>query len=269
MIDIHTHILPQLDDGSPDIETSLEMARQASQQGVTTLIATPHYWPGVYQPRWGEVLEKTSQLNNELANQGINVKVLPGMEVRLDMDLPKWLEQGTIGTLNNTGKHLLVELPHQSLPSYTEMVLCKLLAKGITPILAHPERNQAVIADPNQLYDMLEKGVLVQITAASLIGAFGRRAQHTAKLMLEHGWVHFIASDCHDIVKRRYIYQEVVAADKTKALVQANPLKVLEGKQIALGELKPIIITKNKGEKKQGKSSLIKKLLRWLRLCNQ
>ncbi|MBO8138746.1 MAG: phosphotransferase [Desulfotomaculum sp.] len=239
MIDIHTHVLPGIDDGAGDINVSINICSMAEKQGVTTILAAPHYWPGIYQPSWENIINKTNLLNEELQKKGLEVEILPGMEVHLDMDVPIWLEKGIIGTLNNTGKYLLVELPVNSIPHYTEMVLCKLLSMGVIPILAHPERNGKIIANPRVLYNWLDKGVLVQITAGSLTGAFGRRVERTSKLLLEHNWVHFIASDCHDTDKRPYIFKEglsaaeaIVGEEKAQALVLENPIKVIKGESI-------------------------------------
>ncbi|MTI80480.1 MAG: phosphotransferase [Firmicutes bacterium] len=278
MIDIHTHILPAIDDGSPDLSTSCQIIITAATEGVTKIIATPHYWPGVYQPHWREVLQKTEQLNNELSKKGNSITILPGMEVHLDIELPRLLEKGIIGTLNNTGKYLLVELPAQSFPHYSEMVLCKLLSLGITPILAHPERNSEVINNPEILYSLLEKGVLIQLTAASITGAFGRRAMQTSTLMLEYGWVHFIASDCHDIDKRPYVFlngiekaETILSKNEVELITRENPEKLIAGEDILTRSIKPIeknvIKNRNKRGKKLSKQNFI--LRTWNLLTNK
>lgn len=247
MIDIHAHVLPGVDDGATDLAMSLEMCALASDQGITTLVATPHYWPGVYWSCRQDILKKTVFLNCELQQRGNRLKVLPGMEVFLDIDVHKRVSDGAIVTINDTGKYLLVELPWHSLPPYTEIILCRLQTMGITPILAHPERNSKIINEPGLLYGFLEKGILVQVTAASLTGAFGKSVQDTTRLLLEHEWAHFIASDSHDPVKRPYLFTEAVAIaekflgkERVQALVLENPLKVIEGTPIIPGQPKKL-----------------------------
>ncbi|MCL0032290.1 phosphotransferase [Peptococcaceae bacterium] len=238
MIDIHAHILPGIDDGPADLDISLELCMSAYNRGVDIIIATPHYWHAVYQPLRHEVMEKIDLLTNELKKRKISIKVLPGMEVYLDVELPNWLKSKKIYTLGDAGKYVLVELPPQIFPSYTEIVLCKLLAMGITPILAHPERNAQIISNPKLLYRLLEEGVLLQITAGSLIGLFGKSSEQAAKLFLKCNWVDFIASDCHG-KQRPYIFtegvkvaEEIIGKDKTKLLVTENPYRVITGKPI-------------------------------------
>ncbi|RDV84794.1 tyrosine-protein phosphatase [Ammonifex thiophilus] len=151
MIDIHTHILPGLDDGAEDLEEALSMARLALADGVTALVATPHVIRGSFFPSRQEILETVSLLNERLAEQGLPLRVLPGAEYRLEPDLPERLAKGELVPLNDAGRYLLVELPSTFVPPYAERVLYELQLQGVTPILAHPERNAELCRRPELL----------------------------------------------------------------------------------------------------------------------
>ena len=140
MIDLHAHLLPGVDDGPATWAEALELCRQLAGQGVTGVVATPHFVPGRY-PNVGRVLELVRELNQRLHSQSCDLTVYPGAEAYLDSELPHLVASGTIPTLDNARRYLLLELPFEEIPSCTENVLFSLLLDGITPILAHPERN--------------------------------------------------------------------------------------------------------------------------------
>ena len=125
------------------------------------------------------------------------MEVLPGAEYRLEPDLPERLPRGGLLTLNDAGRHLLVELPGAFLPPYTERVLYELQLLGVTPVIAHPERNAAVARNPAFLRRLVSRGMLVQVTADSVTGRFGREARHLALSLLKEGLAHLVASDAH------------------------------------------------------------------------
>lgn len=202
MIDLHVHILPGLDDGAADLEEALAMARAAKNDGITCLVATPHYVTGWFAPEKGRVLEAVEELNRCLAAEGIGVVVLPGAEYRLEPDLPERYEKGELLTLGGKSRYLLVELPPGLLPPYAERVLFELQLCGVTPVLAHPERNGAPMHEQELLFKWAARGVLFQLTAASLKGAFGEGVRRAAQQFLRNGFVHLVASDAHSAVHR-------------------------------------------------------------------
>ncbi len=197
MIDLHTHILPGLDDGAKDIEQSLAMAQIAADDGITMLAATPHVISGEIDNRKEDILQKVKELNDLLDSVGIPLQILPGAEYRLEPDLPQRLAAGELLTINDTGQYLLVELPATMVPDYTGRILYDLQLQGITPIIAHPERNGGFEQDPELLQDLISRGILAQITSASITGQFGKSVKKTALKILQEGSAHLIASDAH------------------------------------------------------------------------
>lgn len=197
MIDLHTHILPGLDDGPGAMENSLELARQAAAGGTVALAATPHVIAGVYDNSKEKILKAVAQLQGELNKENIKIKVCPGAEYMLDPQLPRQLKEGLLLTLNNAGRHLLVELPAVDMPPWATAVFYDLVLSGVTPVLAHPERNQALLEDPGAIEPLVNMGVIGQITAASLTGDLGRRVQRLACRFIQGGFGCLLASDAH------------------------------------------------------------------------
>jgi protein-tyrosine phosphatase len=197
LIDLHTHILPGLDDGSSSLQESQQMLEIAAADGISVLFATPHFMEGWFQPSPEIILSEVQQLNDYAIEKGLPIRVMPGMEVALCQEIPRWLGDGRLLTLNGQGKHLLVELPANEIPNYTEPLLFELQLMGITPILAHPERNRIVGENPSWISRLVERGVLVQITGDSLLGRFGKRTLQTARQLLNLGVVHGLGSDAH------------------------------------------------------------------------
>lgn len=244
MIDIHCHILPCLDDGPEDMETSLAMARDALGQGITTVIATPHCIPEVFFNERNAVMEAVMNFQNRLEREGIPLRVIPGMEVHLTLDVPQRLAGGSALTVGDLGKHVLLELPLSTVPGYTEQVIFEIMLKGIVPIIAHPERNKGIAGNPQLLHRLLEKGCLVQVTSGSLTGEFGQRIQKLTKEFLQLGWVDFIATDAHHPVKRAplmkqayLIASELMGEETANKLVLDNPWRLLKGESISKGNV--------------------------------
>ena len=140
MIDIHSHILPGLDDGAKDMLETLEMVRQLCEAGFKTILATPHVLEGKDFLCPAEILAVTEQVHRCVVEAGISVEILPGAENYIFPDMAKWVSAGKLLTLGNTGKYLLVELPMLEIPQYTDQVFFELQVQGLTPVLAHPER---------------------------------------------------------------------------------------------------------------------------------
>ncbi|MBA3014585.1 MAG: hypothetical protein KKD63_16420 [Proteobacteria bacterium] len=228
MIDIHAHILPDLDDGPADDVSALKMALQAVNDGITTIIATPHVHEGV--PDDYVIAAKVKKFNALLKQHSIPLDVLPGAEMACD-----GLASPRIGLLNN-GPYMLIEFPHGYIPSNAEELFHSLQRQGVFPVVAHPERNAGVIQDPHLLLHLLAPGVYLQITAASLLGASGSSAQQCALYLLRQGVVHFLATDCHSPTQRRpelsrayKIAAKIIGKEKAGHLVNDNPLAVVRG----------------------------------------
>ncbi|WP_223701269.1 tyrosine-protein phosphatase [Sutcliffiella deserti] len=208
MIDIHCHILPSVDDGAKHMTESIEMARAAVQQGITTIVATPHHNDGKYLNIKTEVLEKVNELNARLKKEAIDLTILPGQECRITGELLDQYEKGEVLTLNNTGKYLFLELPSNQVPMYTEKLVYDMQMKGLVPIIVHPERNSELIESPEKLYQLVKKGACTQVTAASVAGKFGKKIKKFSLDLIESNLVHFIASDAHNIKNRTFVMKE-------------------------------------------------------------
>lgn len=211
MIDIHSHILPGIDDGAQSETDSIAMAEAAVAEGIHTIIATPHHRNGSFDNSRESIITYTDILNSLFKEKEIDLLLLPGQETRIHGDMVKDLESGDILPLNNT-KYVFVELPSDHIPHYTSQMLFNIQVAGYTPIIVHPERNQEVIEHPNALYEFVRKGALTQITAGSLIGKFGKTIEKVTKQLIEANLTHFLASDAHNTTSRAFWMREAYEA---------------------------------------------------------
>ena len=236
MIDLHAHILPGLDDGSKNLTESLSMAQVASDDGIHTIVATPHVLQGVFDNDKNKILSAVRALNQTLQEQNIAVYILPGAEYYLEADLPLKLSQGELLTINDNGRYLLVELPSAFIPEYTAQVLYEIQLQGVTPIIAHPERNAGFTRKPAVLQEMISRGVLAQVTSASITGLFGKRVKKTAYSFLKQGLVHLVSSDAHSSRGRAPLLSQAqkeiekhYGSHIAQLLVIQNPGSIIEG----------------------------------------
>lgn len=232
MIDLHTHILPAVDDGAADLETALAMGRHGAERGLRVVAATPHF---LGKLTWTEVQRRVEELNTEFSQAQISVELVAGGELMLDPVLFE-LEPDQIPTYGAKGKFCLIEFPLSQLPVYADEVLFDLQTKGITPIIAHPERYRAVAEDPNLVLHWLEQGCLTQVNTGSILGRFGSSAQKTAEILLTHDLAQFVASDAHGVQRRPLDLPETYAVlvqmlgkERAQELVELNPRAVLAG----------------------------------------
>jgi len=237
MIDLHSHILPNMDDGASSWEVSLKMCQQAAEDGIQIIVATPHTLNGVYDHPREVILEKVKILNQKLKERGISLPVLPGSEVHLSADILERLKKQEIMTLNE-GKYILLEFPFTQVPPQTEEIIFRIQIMGITPVLSHVERNLEFQRKPDSLANLIQKGALAQLTAASLSGAFGTKIRSFSQHLLSNGLIYCIATDAHSDLesKRNPVLSKAVAEASMiigpKAafdLVQTNPQKIIEG----------------------------------------
>jgi protein-tyrosine phosphatase len=211
MIDLHCHILPGIDDGPADLETSLEMARLAAADGIKAIVASPHSLDGVYYNSRETILKKTLEFRQALKVAGIPMFLLPGADIHFDFDLQDKLARREALAVNDRN-YLLLELPRQFLPPNFKEALFNLKVQGYFPILTHPERNVALQIDPQILGEYVSLGALVQITAMSLTGGFGGKARDHARRWLEQGLVHLIATDAHSPENRPPVLSKALRA---------------------------------------------------------
>ncbi|MGB3159732.1 MAG: CpsB/CapC family capsule biosynthesis tyrosine phosphatase [Carnobacterium sp.] len=208
MIDLHCHILPGVDDGAKNMEESIKMAKDAVSEGITHILATPHYKNGHWDNEKEDISILIDELQNELDERGISLIIFPGQEVRIHGELFENIDGNKIQFIDETNQYILIEFPTPSIPAYTESLFFELQKKRVTPIIVHPERNRAILKDPNILLSFVEKGALAQLTAASYMGGFGKDIQKLSKQLIEANLVHFIASDAHNITSRSFHMKE-------------------------------------------------------------
>ncbi|HLS10217.1 tyrosine-protein phosphatase [Lentibacillus sp.] len=238
MIDIHCHILPGIDDGAQTINDTLDMAKAAVDQGIHHIVATPHHRNGKYDNIKTDILKYTSILNDKLAEEDIQLTILPGQETRINGDMVEGLEQGEILPINENTKYVFVEFPSGHIPRYAKQLLFDIQLKGYMPVIVHPERNKEIMEDPDKLYRMVEKGVLSQVTASSVCGKFGKKIQKFSHQLIETNLTHFIASDAHNTSTRGFYlkdaYDELHKAhgNETFYLFRENPNLMIDGKMV-------------------------------------
>ena len=237
MIDIHSHILPEVDDGAHSLDESLEMCRMSATDGVEIIVATPHAHDNVHKTHAPDFLRgKVDELNAHL--QG-SPRIVLGCELRFTHDVVNHLCRARSAPTINGGPYALVEFPHQVVPLGSERALFELMSQQVRPIIAHPERNQLLMAEPERFYELVEMGALGQMDTGSITGQFGRKVQQAVRVMLEHGLIHFIASDCHNTRNRLpgmseavRATAEVVGEQYALAIAKDNPAAVVEGRAI-------------------------------------
>lgn len=237
MVDIHCHVLPEIDDGATSLEESIAMCRAAAADGIKTIVATPHMFNGTYaSPEKETVLQKIAMVMNGCQSC---VNIVPGAEVRFSYEI--FQEIGIPGARIrlNEGSYMLLEFPFRSIPANIEKAIFEILKGGVTPVIAHPERNKKIQENPVILGNLVERGALAQLDAASLSGGFGRETLNLAKRIIEAGFAHFIATDAHHQDRRRPLLSRsaVIAADwvgeeYARAMVEANPEALVNNRSI-------------------------------------
>jgi protein-tyrosine phosphatase len=215
MIDIHCHILPGLDDGARDLEEALQMAELAVNEGIRTIIATPHHANGAYDNESTIIMSAVQSLNYALLERGIPLVVSPGQEIRLYQDLIEGVQSHECIPLNQ-GQYILIELPSSHVPKNTKDIIYELQVEGMRPIIAHPERNREIADDPDVLLALVEQGALSQVTAHSINGHFGAKVKKLSVDLCQRNLAHFVASDAHHPKLRPFGLREamnVIAAE--------------------------------------------------------
>lgn len=196
MIDVHSHILPGIDDGARSIEETCKMLRESYVAGFRTVISTSHYLEGKYISNKQQKEKYIQLLQNILIKEKIDIKVCNGTEVYSNINMLSLIKDGTIATLNNS-RYVLIELPMNQNNIFFKQMIYDLVSMGYIPIIAHPERYIYVQNNPNIVFDWLEQGSLLQANYGSFIGMYGRKAQKTVIKLLKHNAIHFLGTDCH------------------------------------------------------------------------
>ncbi len=253
LIDIHCHILPGIDDGAPDWQEALAMARMAANDGIRTIVATPHQLGGYADNRPATIRARCTQFQQLLQQQGIPLRVLPGADVRIEPELAALLRKGDVLTLADNGRYVLVELPHETFFPLDTLIR-QLVAIGVRAILSHPERNRAILRRPALVPELFAAGCLMQVTAGSLMGSFGPGIRQFAERLVVEGWVHFVATDAHGQRARRPLLRRAMEhiaslTDEATAwrLCSENPSAVVLGRQLTACPQAPRTSPRNQG----------------------
>lgn len=251
-VDIHSHILPGIDDGAADTDAALDMLELSLAEGGDNItLVTPHYICGSLKNDRSIVVDKLAELKSAAAERGLKVNLHCGNEIFLSTEVPELLNNDEICTLAGSS-YVLVELPMMSVPDYADEVLYRLKLHGYKPIIAHPERNHQIMSDPNILYDFVCKGIYSQVNASSLKGVYGKKVMEIALNLIRHNLVHFVASDAHSCrgrspkLQRAYNMVNTCFGKKTAdRLFTENGLAVLGNRAIEAEE--PVQIKKGFG----------------------
>ena len=232
MIDLHCHFLPGIDDGAATADEALALARAAVANGISHAVMTPHIHAGVFENRKSEIDRHLGNFRDLLRQAGIPLAISAGGEVRIGHELIELVEQDQIPYLGTLGgdRIMLLELPHGNVPVGADRLVAWLRARGIRPLIAHPERNKDVMRSIDKIRPFVAAGCLLQITAGSLTGRFGPLAQQRAQQMLKEDWVFAVATDAHNLEHRppelaegREVVASVLGADEAELLTRANP----------------------------------------------
>jgi len=242
MVDIHHHLLPGLDDGSNSFDTSVAMAKLAAADGITHIVCTPH---ANAQYRFDPYTNaaKIAELRSRLAAQNIDITLGTGCDFHLSYENVEEAKRSPERFSINGLGYILAEPPDYGIPPALTETFYELQLAGLTPILTHPERNPTFQSEPERLRPWLRGGVLIQLTADSLTGHKGRRAERFSHELLKKRWVHFLASDAHNTTSRPPRMREAhdlvagrYGASYAHALCVTNPLAVFLGKQFTVEE---------------------------------
>lgn len=236
MIDLHSHLLPGIDDGPVHMDDALVMAQMAVEDGIHTSVLTPHIHPGRYDNERSGIEAAVQRFDAALKAVGIALRVLPGAEVRISPESLALVVQGRVPPIGQHNGHpvMLVELPHSGIPVGSLQFVQKLISLNIRPVVAHPERNKALMEDPERIAPFVRAGCWLQVTAGAVTGHFGPQAQAAAAHYIEQGDVRWVASDAHNATSRtpqlRAAHDHVQArwgAAVAQRLFQTHPQQLL------------------------------------------
>jgi protein-tyrosine phosphatase len=234
MIDLHSHLLPGIDDGAPDLATSLAMARVAASDGIEVMACTPHIYPGLYENQGPAIRQAVAQLQVRVDEAGICLRLSHGADAHVAPDLVAGLRSGRVPTLHDS-RYFLLEPPHHVVPPRLDETVFNLLTAGYVPVITHPERLSWIEEHYEVFVALARKGAWLQVTAGSLTGRFGAGARYWAERLLDEGWVHILATDAHGVERRPPLLAEGqraaerwVGADEAVHLVRTRPRGILD-----------------------------------------
>ncbi|KJS22721.1 MAG: hypothetical protein VR72_04080 [Clostridiaceae bacterium BRH_c20a] len=236
IIDFHSHILPGIDDGAKNWDEFLEIAQLAAAAGITHMVCTPHFIYKEVEFKPENYYRLLSKAVYKLKEQDLKISLISGSEVFYDPELLPCLKEGRILTINNGNKYLMVEFARLDIPNNVESIITILKNQGITPVIAHPERNLAFSDEPELLIELIKRGAVSQLNVGSIAGEYGEKIRKTAELFLKSRMIHLLGSDVHSPKNafRNFnlgmeVIEGLVGSERIIELKEVNPLKIIEG----------------------------------------
>ncbi len=239
LIDIHSHIIPGVDDGSPDMETSMAMLRMAAENGTTDIIATPHVIDVSTTLTWDVIRRRVDELQKEADRNGIPITIYSGAETELKFDLLELMRKDHSAFCLAGSRYCLMEMPSLMLPPRLDDMIYELQLMDIVPVLAHPERQMQLMEKPDRLLELLRKGCAAQCNGSSLTGVFGHKVQSNIRRLLDRDMVAFMGSDAHNLRHRNTSLKEAGekiaegwGPERAAELFETRPNYILENKTL-------------------------------------
>lgn len=249
MIDFHSHIIPNIDDGSRSIEETFNLIQEAKEAGFEGIVLTSHYIENYYETNVPERDIWVNAIRDNLKNKGIETNLYLANEIYISENMMDLLINRKASTINNSS-YVLFEMPLNAEPMNLYDVIYSLQENRLIPILAHPERYSFIQKEPELVYDLIEKGVLMQANYGSILGQYGEKAQLIVRKFLEGNMIHFLGSDVH---RQNTIYKRIPRAleeirniigdKKLEELTTINPKLALNNKRIEIEEPEEITLT--------------------------
>lgn len=241
MIDFHCHVIPYVDDGAKNLDMSIQMLEMSFNDGVEYICATPHFIAGESEIERLNYDEKLNNLKEISKIKDLSVKILNGLELYIHPELPKLYKDGKVWGINDSN-YLLIELPMNHFPLYTEEVFYELRLMGATPILAHPERNSKLRDNIKLLENLIDQGTLTQVTSGSLNGLYGKDVKAFAELLVKKNMVHLVGSDAHNnsgrntMMKKEYEIIKEINKDLFN-WIEENQFNIINNKSVNIPEI--------------------------------
>lgn len=252
MIDVHTHVLPSIDDGPKEILDTVSMIKEAKQAGFTDIITTSHYIENAYDVSKKSRQKIINAIKSLLKEEKINIKLYNGAEAYITNNLLDFIKNDYVPTLAES-RYVLFELPLSG-PQviYIDSVIEDLITAKYVPIIAHPERYEIVKKDPNIATSWVRKGALLQANYGSIIEKYGKDAKQALIKLLEANAIHFLGTDAHrpesiytQMDKILSEYKNIIDEEKLNELTTQNPKKILGNEKIVIEEPEEIKIKKH------------------------
>lgn len=249
MIDFHTHILPNIDDGAKCISETIALLQEAKSAGFKTIILTSHYMDNYYEANVNDRMRLMNSIKSILEENKIDIQLVLGSEIYISDNINELIKRKKACTINNS-RYILFELPLNTKPINLYETIYDMLQNGYIPILAHPERYEFVQQNPRIINDLIEKGVLMQGNFGSFVGQYGEKAQIIIRKFLKNNMIHFLGTDVH---RRNTIYNKIpkilfemekfIGTEKLEQITKTNPKLVLENKLIEVENQEEIYLS--------------------------